>query len=210
MLKVNANFQRKECQLQTNPCVVEKIISLPPDEYDAFSHSLLRDQDFIRDNVEHMYVDDEEVSHCLLVIPETGGDGILVESQGYDYARYAAPLPQASVLAAQELKSSYPSLDAFCIRMADAADRIISEGISSSVNGGKYLNYAEVLDYIDIDIEFEESAADLLFKMLRGRKEVTNLFFDEKGIGMEFDPACCTSQINSEEEHPDPAPELKL
>lgn len=80
MLKVNASFQRKECQLRTDPCVVEKIISLPPDEYQAFSHSLLRDQDFIRDNIERMYVDDEEVSHCLLALTETLR-GMLDESE---------------------------------------------------------------------------------------------------------------------------------
>ena len=42
-----------------------------------------------------MYCDRQGVYHCLLVVGEDRPDGILVESEGSSYARYAAFLPNA-------------------------------------------------------------------------------------------------------------------
>ena len=46
--------------------------------------------EFISDNIDLMYVDDNKVWHCLLVHNKTSHRGILVEADGYDYARYSA------------------------------------------------------------------------------------------------------------------------
>jgi hypothetical protein len=50
----------------------------------------LEDREFIEDNISEMYLDTENVRHCLLVKAKGGRDGILVEAEGYSYARYAA------------------------------------------------------------------------------------------------------------------------
>ena len=36
---------------------------------------------------------------CVLLLSETGDDGILVDTQGYDYPRYSAFIPKAKVIA---------------------------------------------------------------------------------------------------------------
>ncbi len=70
---------------------VEKIVKLSPDDFDRFSHSLIVDDPIIAANHEYMWMDSgDECWHCLLV-KDTGSErGILVESDGYDYARYSA------------------------------------------------------------------------------------------------------------------------
>jgi len=127
-LKTTAVFKCKDADLEPRDCVVEKVIPLSGPAYDAFSRNLLRDYDFIRDNTDLMYRDVDSVMHCLLVIGENRPDGILVESEGYDYARYAALLPNAQVwLQSQEpeLGQSHvpvqpqqsPALDSLCDRL---------------------------------------------------------------------------------------------
>ncbi len=42
--------------------------------------------------------DPRGVAHCLLVSARNRGDGILVDCQGYNYARYAAYVPDTAAL----------------------------------------------------------------------------------------------------------------
>ncbi|WP_094551447.1 DUF6329 domain-containing protein [Petroclostridium xylanilyticum] len=95
MLKTKAIFERKTDDFQPKDCVIEKVIELTSQEYDAFSKNMLADYGFIKDNVDLMYVDQEGIYHCLLVVGEDRPDGILIESEGSGYARYAAFLPNA-------------------------------------------------------------------------------------------------------------------
>jgi hypothetical protein len=72
------------------PFVVEKVIELTEKEYDAFADDLLEERDFIKDNIKLMYFDHDRVWHCILVKAKDKQEGILVEAEGYDYARYSA------------------------------------------------------------------------------------------------------------------------
>ena len=96
-MKINAVFQRKETDIETEPCIVENIIELSESEYDYFSHNLLKNFDFIAENKDQMYYKDG-VNHCLLVFGENHSDGILVRSEGSNYARYSAHIPNARQL----------------------------------------------------------------------------------------------------------------
>ena len=96
-MKINAVFQRKGTDIETEPCIVENVIELSESEYDYFSHNLLKNFDFIAENKDQMYYKDG-VNHCLLVFGENHSDGILVSSEGSNYARYSAHIPNARQL----------------------------------------------------------------------------------------------------------------
>src|SRR5665647_2364531 len=93
-------FSRKAANLEelksvdhreaTRGVVIEKIITLTAEEFNAFASDLLADQDFIRDNKDLMHMDDDFTCHCILVKTQGGNDGVLVESELYDYPRYSA------------------------------------------------------------------------------------------------------------------------
>jgi len=70
--------------------IIEKVIELPEKEYSAFASSLLVDNEIVKASRNLMYVDANEVWHCILVKALGSKDGILVEAEGYDYARYTA------------------------------------------------------------------------------------------------------------------------
>ena len=93
-MRTSAVFQRKESCLEPQACEIEKVISLSDREFTQFREQLLRDYDFIADNAANLCVRDGVV-HCLLVVGESSEDGILVNSEGCSYARYAAYFPSA-------------------------------------------------------------------------------------------------------------------
>jgi len=90
-----AVFERKENELSYSYCNIEKVIRLSNDEFDLFSHNLLRDYDFIKDNADLMRFSENNTVHCILVVGENRQYGILVNSEGGNYARYSALLPNA-------------------------------------------------------------------------------------------------------------------
>jgi len=78
---------------------VEKIIELTPEQFLHFSSNLLSDSPFIAQNKDCMWHDKgDQCWHCLLVRSAGVSEGILVESEGYDYARYCAVVPDCGKL----------------------------------------------------------------------------------------------------------------
>lgn len=97
---MKANFIRKPSAEELIPqdaFVIEKTLILDEAKFEAFLKDPLNDYDFIKENVDLMHCDGEGVFHCLFITSPSHDFGILIESEGYHYARYAAfiPLPKA-------------------------------------------------------------------------------------------------------------------
>ena len=97
---MRAVFLRKEPEIDASEFCVEKVITLPAKEYESFTRHLMHDYDFIRDNVDLM-CEKDGVWHCLLVTGEGMVEGVLVESEGSSYARYAAFVPSVKEIMEQ-------------------------------------------------------------------------------------------------------------
>ena len=93
-MRSRAIFRRKEVCLEPSECEIEKVIHLSDSDFARFQQTLLDNYDFLHENADLMRVENG-VTHCLLVVGETFEDGILVNSEGSDYARYAAYFPNA-------------------------------------------------------------------------------------------------------------------
>jgi len=103
-MQINAIFHRKESQFEPRACTVKKIIELEPDEYEAFRNNMLQDRQFIAEFSKAMRAQGKSSDHCLLVLGEEHEDGVLVNTEGFDYARYAAFIPGArELLLAEEM-----------------------------------------------------------------------------------------------------------
>ena len=79
---------------------VEKVVVLSDAEYAAFrKEGFMQDQTFLFENRYYMWFDPSETCwHCLLIKGEHSREGILVEAEGYSYARYAAHVPDCSLV----------------------------------------------------------------------------------------------------------------
>lgn len=91
---INAQFTRKPSSFQTEACQVEKVIELPAEKFDAFLASPGNDESFITEHSELMGVWDG-MAHGILVLGKDREDGVLINSEGYDYSRYASYIPRA-------------------------------------------------------------------------------------------------------------------
>ena len=95
---MNAPFRRKDSEIETEPCLVETAIMLSQSDFNYFKTHLLEDQEFIKNNIDKMGYSQDGTRHCILVLSEGSNDGVLVDSQGSNYARYIAFMPNAKTL----------------------------------------------------------------------------------------------------------------
>ena len=93
-------------------------MEIPAAQFEEMLRYPLTNQDFLKENLKTMYQDGNGVYHCLLVTGRDRADGLLVESDGSCYARYAAYVPQARAL-------RYPVLAELEQKLTDAVDFII-------------------------------------------------------------------------------------
>lgn len=74
-----------------SPFWVERIAEIPQEEFRAFQEELYEYYRVLYDNRDCMFCrPGEKGYHCLLITTPERKEGILVEAEGYAYARYAA------------------------------------------------------------------------------------------------------------------------
>ena len=74
--------------------MIEKEIVLEAKQFDRFIKNPCDDYDFIKEHISLMRCDQKGVYHCIFVTSENHSFGVLIESEGYYYARYAAYIPK--------------------------------------------------------------------------------------------------------------------
>ena len=94
---INSKLAFKQDSYNTSPCVVEKVIGLPESEFSELKNHTLKDNCYIKQYKDLMGYRDNAY-HCLLFVDTKNGDGILVESEGADYARYSQYVPNARAI----------------------------------------------------------------------------------------------------------------
>ena len=94
---LKADFRCKQVTPEADDCVVEKVVELPTVEYDRFCRSMLERYPFIGEVAASLHYNDG-MRHGFLVLGVGRNDGILVDPQGADYARYSAFIPNARSL----------------------------------------------------------------------------------------------------------------
>jgi len=93
-------FKRKALKAEIIPQDDFKILKevvLTETDFNKFLNNMLDDFDFIDEHKELMYVDENGVYNCIFVTSENADYGILVESEGYSYARYSAYIKKSDL-----------------------------------------------------------------------------------------------------------------
>ena len=76
---------------------IKKVILITEDEFEVFINNPLKDYDFIANNKTLMGMDEDGVRNCILVCAKSYPNAVLIDSEGYDYARYTANLYIADI-----------------------------------------------------------------------------------------------------------------
>lgn len=95
---MKVNFVRKPTTFEIYPqdeFIIEKAVKISKTEFESLIKEPLLDRNYIRENKDLMFEDSNGYWHCIYVISDDFDYGILIESEGSDYPRYAAYLPKA-------------------------------------------------------------------------------------------------------------------
>ena len=99
---IKAQLRCKQEEIQPVRCDIACVVELSQAEFYDFQFNPLTDRSFIKDRLPDLVTDEFHASPCLLILGEGIDDGILVDPQGYDYARYTAYIPMARQLLQNE------------------------------------------------------------------------------------------------------------
>ena len=178
MFETNAIFSRKEPQFETEPCVINTVIQLSGSEYDEFSRNMNADQDFIKDNQDLMGYEDG-VRHCLLVVSDERRDGILIHSSGYDYARYAAFVPNAEGLLTV---GRYPALADLNKKLTNLVEIIAEHVGADSPDGRGVINLQDWEEVLDFDLMTNGALRSTVLNMLCEKPEIADWELDKNEL----------------------------
>lgn len=168
---IQAELKRKQSEYEGEACVVDKVIELPAQRFQQFSRALLVNYDFIAENKNAIQHDDD-ARHCLLILDADGTDGVLVDPQGYNYARYSAFVPFARSLLTPDVPIDRSYLSPAEPWRDENRDEILR--MTLHVNGKpdytlvlpadeKYLDAVKA--YLDIDVFADAMLRDIRFKV---------------------------------------------
>jgi hypothetical protein len=172
MLNLQAVFERKSSEFPVRDCVIEKIAELPEEEYRSYRSNLIRDAGFIAENKDLMYADGNGIQHCLLVLGQNCSEGVLIQSEGYDYARYASLLPGAR--------------DFVTARLNELADQIIRESTQNTSNSTWAVYFDELKEKYKVSIDSANGIGSMLLGILESRPEMAEVEPMEDGYDMTF------------------------
>lgn len=156
------------------------------EKFKEFSNGLLEDRQFIADHKEDMFVDSNGVIHGLLALDMESGDGILIDSSGYDYARYSAFMPNIK-----------PYLDE---QIALTADKIIKVAITNAENGRWTFDIDDASRCYEIHIKESNGIGGMLILDLRERQEIGEIVVEGNCFEITLDSEYCNKLKDNEQD----------
>lgn len=137
----HASFQKARSGMLTNICEIEKVVELTDEEYERFSQNLTVSSELLSQESDRFRVDEHGIARCLLVMAEGRQDGTLVLTEGYDYARHTAHLPNARQFL--KMEQSF-RLAEFVDRMHSLTNQFVADAIDRQVEGEYKVSLAPI------------------------------------------------------------------
>ena len=190
---IQAVFERKP-DFRLRDVVIETVTRLPKEEYEQFLSSPCDSYEFIEKNSKSMLMDEKNgVFYCMLVTGEGYRDGVLVEAEGYPYARYVSYVPDATALC-------YDSLSKVNGILAKAVEEIVEEGTNKTTTGNWMTDRSKVETLLGEGQSENPRLWKLLQDMLRERQEVSLVDCMEEGFDIYYYLDFCPNYIPEEGE----------
>lgn len=177
MLVTKALFERKIKSFNTRNCVIDHIEIMDENEYCEFSNNLLKYRDFITNRKDVMYKDSAGQFHVILVLDKDNGDGIIVDSQGYDYPRYVALMSNIKPYIEQQISLT--------------AEQIIREAIKESPNVNWNITFDEIEAFHGLIVKKGNGIDTMLLDALNKREEISWIEMKNECLDMALYPEYC-------------------
>lgn len=182
-MNLNLKLQNNDDKVEFENCIVEKVIELSDEEYEAFCGDLQEFYDWISENKNHMFKDSDGTQHGMLVLGKNHNDGVFINSDNSYYARIHSMIPNARQLV---MLNRYPALAPFIEKMVKTTDHILYTAQKQAEKGNsEYTFKLDMPSYGEPEISLE-----LLENMLQDSGVVDGLLIhaDSLDIKVKTDP----------------------
>lgn len=180
-----AHFTCKDTQVNADPCVVFSAVELSTKDFNHFRNHLLERYDFLAESNEKMPVPMGSERQCVMVLHDGRDEGILVDTQGADYARYTAYLPNARAMMQLE---QYPSLADFDNQMVHLVDTYTQRALLCQQEGVVTFSIDEI-NSAARKMDMDGFIEPLFVEMLSNRDEADYVEMSEDSIYYHVAPA---------------------
>ncbi len=177
-LKLNSTLNHKQSEYNTHEVIVVKVITLYGNHFSELKNHTLDDDPYIAENRDLMCIDSNGTAHCLLLVDYDSGDGILVESEGSNYARKSQFIPNARAL----VESNEMTISE---RKLHKELKQISEKIAELAHcGERNFIFDELLEKSDLDLK--SLLRDSVVTILQEREDIQ--MAESHSINVDFQP----------------------
>lgn len=176
MITLNARMERKVEQINLSRCQIRMVQVLPKTEFDAVLKRPMESREIFHRFEEKADFDvNRQAQNCLLLLNDSNEDGLLVDTQGYSYARYTCYAP--SIRASVELE----------IRLA--AMRCIERIVDFSKDGFGLVTFEEIEQECGFAVTRENGLLPVFNEVVYDNEWVEDFDVTEDGVTIEIDSA---------------------
>lgn len=153
---LNAVMNRKADCYETKKCVVEKVIDVHETEFKKMLEKPL-ERNYYLEPYRSLTGFYDDAYHCVLFVDQKSGDGLLVNSEGSDYARYSQYIPKAKDIVLMQEQSL--ALDNLKTHM----DCCIDKWLKQYVNENKFsISLTDLINDSNLAEVFVDYASEAL------------------------------------------------
>ncbi len=171
------SFDRNEQQATTQYCSIVKVVELSENAFNLLKNNTMKNFDFIAEHANLMHKDETGTNRCVLYLRENYDEGIIVNSEGTEFAKNFAYLPKARTL---YLTDESFTLQQFMKSMLHIRNDIVDKAVKDQDDGVFKIDLDEIHKFYKPEI----FSSTLLYEMLRDRIEFDTVEFDDEEFGM--------------------------
>ncbi len=177
-LKLNSTLNHKCDHYSPYEISVEKVITLYGKSFENLKNNPSAKNPYIAEYRDLMCIDSDDVAHCILFVDNESGDGILVESEGSDYARKSQFILKARALIENnDLTASERKLHHQLKQISDKIAELAHYG-------EKNFTFSDLLEESELNVK--ELLRDAVTAMLREREDIQ--LTESCSIDVDFQP----------------------
>ena len=175
-MRMKANYVEKPSNFIMDDWQIEKVVELSHEEFSALKIAPCQPQPFITENKNCMFHKDG-IIHGLLALGQGGHDGILIDAEGYDYARIAAYVPGARDIVNAELDRTVV--------------RIVQKATEHTSDGNWQVSFDTLEDQFGLNVQVGNGLDSMLRAALKRRPEVASVDMHDGCIELSCRPEYC-------------------
>ncbi len=162
-LKFNSALNHKKSSYSPCEISVERVVELGNNYFESLIKNGLKDDTLISKHKELMYIEGN-TAHCVLFVNNETGDGLLVESEGFNYPRKSQFIPNAKALIENNEQTEAEK------KLHGSISEIVDKIAELAHCGEKHFTLDDIMNNAEFD--YKEIVRAAVVEMLNSREDI--------------------------------------